>query len=179
MEGARKVLEGVKEEDINDIAAGLTSLDEEVEDLDVESGFALALAHEYFEEEDYNGLKQYTEEILVEQCNPDPLYLGALGVINGSLVSFGHYRYSPDSFSDVLSSEPVSLGLLLTGYYGTVFGTPLFYSRAKSFDYEKDVLDSLSNESKENFTDVSEEAQRRLLEDYNVDTYGELSKTEH
>jgi len=179
MSGAEEIIDGIKEEEPHTIASGLTTLDNELEgELDTESGFALALAKQYLEEENYSGLKSYSEDIMKDRYNLSPWQKGMSAFGSGFLASGAYYLHQSTEISSIDSLLTGEVGLFLIGYYSGLFGAPKIYQSVKETNYEDDFLTDLTNKSNHEFTETSEEAQRHLLEEYNIDTYGEFSKSD-
>ena len=91
-EVAEILSKGIKSDDIEDVASVLDYLDEK-SDLNEEDEVMLYITREYASEEGYEGVKEWSEEILTSQSSfPDSLK-PAIVAISGFLLSNAGYDY--------------------------------------------------------------------------------------
>lgn len=185
MEGAEKILEGVRNDNVQKVASGLSTIENnDKEGLDPETGFGLALAYEYLEDNDYDGLKDYTNNIIDNYYEVSEKSKIAGSLITG-LASAGAYNsYNSSEFLDLGNTGLGEPAAFMVGYYGVLLGGSKIYEEVKKsekldqfegWDYEEDFLPTLTYISNFQFTDFSEEAQEYLHNEWDRDTYGEFS----
>lgn len=177
MEGAENIVDGVKRDDVKKVASGLVEIENSSSsNLDAETGIALALAHEYSEDEGYEGIEEYADDIIDEYYSLESWRRVATAVGAGVLSAGAYQRFQGVGFEEV--------SLFLAGCYAGFKAAPVLHSLAQDWsltsrfadwDYEEDFLKEVSQASNYQFTDVSEEAQRHLLDEYGLDTFGNYS----